>query len=82
MTALLGYLAGAITVASFLPQVVRTWRTRQTRDLSLGMFVLLVTSGTLWVIYGFLTDAAPVVITNVAMVVLNLALVVAKLRFK
>ncbi|MFL5563138.1 MAG: SemiSWEET family sugar transporter [Gemmatimonadaceae bacterium] len=78
----LGYVAGTITVFSFLPQVVRAWRTRQTRDLSMGMFALLVTSGTLWICYGALTRDWPVVATNVGMVSLCAALVVAKLRYK
>ena len=41
----LGYVAGMVTVASFLPQVVRAWRTRQTRDLSLASLALLITVG-------------------------------------
>jgi MtN3 and saliva related transmembrane protein len=78
----LGYFAGTITVVSFLPQVLRAWRTRQTRDLSLGMFTLLVTSGSLWMVYGALTRDWPVVATNAGMVTLNGALVAAKLRYK
>ena len=78
----LGYVAGTITVLSFLPQVVRAWRTRQTRDLSRGMFALLVASGALWMLYGALTRDWPVVATNAGMVALNGALVVAKLRYK
>ena len=78
----LGYAAGSITVLSFLPQVVRAWRTRQTRDLSMGMFALLVTSGALWICYGALTRDWPVVATNVGMVSLCAALVAAKLRYK
>ena len=78
----LGFLAGALTVGSFLPQVLRTWRTRQTRDLSLAMFALLVTSGALWALYGLMRRDWPVVITNAGMVALNGALVVAKLRYR
>ena len=78
----LGYFAGTITVVSFLPQVVRAWRTRQTRDLSMGMFALLVISGALWMLYGAINRDWPVVATNAGMVALNGALVVAKLRYK
>jgi MtN3 and saliva related transmembrane protein len=78
----LGFIAGTITVTSFLPQVVRTWRTRRTRDLSMGMFALLVTASTLWMIYGVLGHDWPVVATNGGMVALNLSLVVAKVRYK
>jgi len=78
----LGYVAGTITVLSFLPQVLRAWRTRQTRDLSMGMFALLVTAGSLWMVYGAMNRDWPVVATNAGMVALNGALVVAKLRYK
>lgn len=80
--AYLGYFAGSITVLSFMPQVLRAWRTRQTRDLSMGMFALLVTAGSLWMVYGALNRDWPVVATNAGMVALNGALVVAKLRYK
>jgi MtN3 and saliva related transmembrane protein len=77
----LGYFAGLLTVSAFLPQVIRTWRTRQTRDLSLGMFALLSTASSLWIIYGVLTTDWPVVATNAGMVALNGALAVAKVRY-
>jgi len=80
--AYLGYFAGTMTVLSFLPQVLRAWRTRQTRDLSMGMFALLVTASTLWMVYGALSHDWPVVATNAGMVALNGALVAAKLRYK
>ena len=77
----LGYFAGLLTVVSFLPQVIRTWRTRQTRDLSLGMFALLVTASSLWILYGFMIGSWPVIATNIGMVALNGALVTAKVRY-
>jgi MtN3 and saliva related transmembrane protein len=77
----LGYFAGSLTVLSFLPQVIRTWRTRQTRDLSLGMFALLVTASSLWILYGAIIGSWPVIVTNIGMVALNGALATAKLRF-
>ena len=76
-----GYFAGFLTVTSFLPQVIRTWRTHQVRDLHLGMFTLLVTASTLWVIYGVIIRSWPVILTNVGMVVLNGSLAIAKLKF-
>jgi len=80
MIAYLGYFAGILTVSSFLPQVIRSWRTRQTRDLSLGMFTLLTTACTFWMVYGVLTSDWPVILTNGAMVVMNSAIAVAKIR--
>ena len=81
MITYLGYLAGILTVGSFLPQVIRVWRTRQTRDLSLSMFALLSTASSLWIIYGAITRDWPVVLTNVGMVALNGAIATAKVRY-
>ena len=77
----LGFIGGFITVSAFVPQVIRTWRTRHTRDLSLGMVGLLATSGAIWLGYGIYIRDWPVILTNVGMVTLNAALVTAKLRF-
>jgi MtN3 and saliva related transmembrane protein len=78
----LGYVAGLLTVGSFLPQVVRAWRTRQTRDLSLAMFALLITAGSLWIVYGIVKSDWPVIATNSGMVALNGALAAAKMRYR
>ncbi|MEP6999180.1 MAG: SemiSWEET transporter [bacterium] len=78
----LGYVAGTLTVASFLPQVIRAWRTKQTRDLSLSSFALLMTAGALWIVYGALSRDWPVVATNGGMVALTGALAVAKMRYR
>lgn len=77
----LGYFAGLLTVGSFLPQVIRTWQSRQTKDLSLGMFALLATASSLWIIYGIVTADWPIIVTNSGMVAMNGALAVAKLRY-
>jgi MtN3 and saliva related transmembrane protein len=55
----LGYFAGFLTVVSFLPQVIRTWQTRRTGDLHLGMFALLVTASALWIVYGVIIGSWP-----------------------
>ena len=82
IAAYFGYVAGALTVGSFLPQVIRAWRTKQTKDLSVLTFVLLITAGALWITYGVLESDRPVIITNGGMVALNCAILVAKLRYK
>jgi len=81
MSAYLGYFAGVLTVSSFLPQVIRSWRTRQTRDLSLGMFTLLTTASALWMVYGVMTSDWPVILTNAAMVAMNGAIAAAKIKY-
>ena len=78
----LGYLAGVLTVVSLVPQVLRAWRTKQTKDLSVRTFVLLITSGVLWITYGALASDWPVIATNAGMVALNGAILGAKVRYR
>ena len=78
----LGYLAGTMTVLAFLPQVIRTWKTRRTGDLSMGMFAIIITASALWVVYGAVMSDLPIILTNVGMIALNGALAVAKVRYR
>jgi MtN3 and saliva related transmembrane protein len=78
----IGYAAGVLTVSSFLPQVIRTWKTKKARDLSYLMLVLLITSGSLWLLYGVLTRDAPLIVTNSGMVALCCAILAGKIRFR
>lgn len=78
---LLGHVAGALTTGAFVPQVLRVLRTRQTRDISLATFVLFVLGVALWLVYGVLEQAWPVVVANAATLVLALVILVAKLRY-
>ncbi len=82
LTPYVGYLAGVLTVLSLLPQVLRAWRTKQTKDLSIRTFLLLITAGVLWITYGVMAKDWPVIATNAGMVMLNGAILTAKLRFK
>jgi MtN3 and saliva related transmembrane protein len=77
----LGFFAGTLTVVSFIPQVYKTWKTKETKDLSLGAFVLLVSACSLWAIYGIIIEDWSVILTNVGMVLLVGSIGVAKLRF-
>jgi|TARA_R110000751_G_scaffold74819_3_gene151121 MtN3 and saliva related transmembrane protein len=61
---ILGLVAGSLTTLAFLPQVIRTWRTRSTADISLGMFLVLCTGIALWFVYGLINGDWPVIIAN------------------
>jgi MtN3 and saliva related transmembrane protein len=80
MANLLGIVAGPLTTISFVPQVVKTWRTRRADDVSLGMLLLFIAGVSLWIIYGLMTGATPVVAANAVTVVLAIVMVVLKVR--
>ncbi len=81
-TTVLGLAAATLTTAAFLPQVIKTWRTRQTRDISLGMFSVLCLGICLWLLYGFLRGDLPLIIGNAITLALAGAILVLKLKYK
>lgn len=81
-TKLLGLVAGLLTTMSFVPQVVKTWRTRSARDLSLVMFLLYCLGVFLWMIYGFMIDELPVILWNIITLILASIILVFKIWFK
>ncbi len=79
---LVGYSAAVLTTGSFLPQVWHTFQTRDVSGISLGMYSVFVVGSVLWLSYGLLLDAWPVVIANGVTLTLVLAILVMKLRFR
>ncbi len=61
---LLGFVAATFTTSAFLPQALKVWRSRSTDDISLGMYLILTTGIALWLTYGVLLDAWPIIIAN------------------
>jgi len=62
---LVGSVAGALTTVAFVPQVVKTWRTRSTRDISLAMWLAFTLGVALWIVYGLMAGAWPILIANI-----------------
>ena len=77
----LGYAAGFLAMLSFLPQVMKTLRTRRASDLSLSMLVLTFTTNVLYVVYGLLLNLYPIVIMIGVMSLLVGFQIVLTLRF-
>lgn len=78
---LLGLIAGACTTIAFLPQVLKTWKSRSAKDLSLGMFSIFSFGVLLWLVYGFLVQDIPVIAANMITLMLASTLLVFKLRY-
>ncbi len=78
----LGLVAGSLTTAAFLPQVIKTWKSRSAKDLSLGMFSLFCLGVLLWLIYGFIQNDIPVIAANMLTLMLASTLLFFKLRFR
>jgi len=77
-----GYIAGTLTTISFIPQVVRAWRLKETRDISLAMLLLFAAGIFLWTLYGFWVASPPIILANVITFLLIMVLLAMKLRFR
>ena len=77
----IGGIAATLTTCSFIPQAWRVWQTRHTKDISLLMYTLFTFGVALWLVYGILLDAWPIIIANGITLVLAGAVLVMKLRF-
>lgn len=78
---LIGLAAAFCTTIAFLPQVIRTWRTRSTRDLSLPMFSIFTTGIFLWLVYGLFEHDVPLILANGITFVLSGTILFFKLRY-
>lgn len=79
---LLGLLAGTLTTTAFIPQVLKTWKSKSAKDLSLGMFSIFTTGVLLWLAYGIIINDMPVIAANLITLILASLLLSWKLRWK
>jgi len=78
---LIGYAAAFLTTVSFLPQVIKVWKSRSARDISLSTYGMFTLGAAMWFSYGVAIHSTPVIAANAVTVVLAAAVVVAKVRF-
>jgi MtN3 and saliva related transmembrane protein len=79
---LTGYIAGTLTTLSFVPQVFRTWKLRETKDFSLAMLLLFAAGMLLWTAYGIWINSYPIIAANVITFGLVLFLLGMKIRYR
>jgi len=77
---ILGYVAGILVVISLLPQAIKSWRTKLTRDISLWRYVIYVIGLVLWVTYAIIIKNGPVGVMNAIGLVLALSILFLKLK--
>jgi MtN3 and saliva related transmembrane protein len=78
---IMGYVAGVLTTVAYLPQLIRTFRTKCANDLSYIMLAVLSLGVWLWCLYGFLISSLPVVLANFFTGIFTCAILALKLRY-
>jgi MtN3 and saliva related transmembrane protein len=77
---ILGTVAGLLSTASFVPQVLKAWREGDTEAISKRMYVVTVSAFTLWTIYGFVIGSLPIIVFNILSLILSASILVLKIR--
>jgi MtN3 and saliva related transmembrane protein len=76
----LGYLAAFCTTIAFIPQAIKVYKTKQTKDISLGMFSLLIGGFVLWLWYGILLISYPIILANSDTLIIAIYILITKFR--
>ncbi len=79
---ILGYSACAVTALTFLPQVVKTWKEKSAKNVSLLMFVIAAVNEVMWIAYGVMRDDMVIIVTNAIMIVMAFTMISLKLRYR
>ena len=80
-TDLTGTIAATLTTVSFIPQVLQVWRTRHTKDISLGMYAIFTSGVVMWLLYGIALGSWPIIIANSITACLAGTVLLMKIRY-
>ena len=76
-----GYFAAILTTLAFLPQLIKTLRTKKAEDVSLITLIMFLTGVLAWIIYGYKISSTPILLANLITFILNLLILIFKITF-
>ena len=76
-----GYFAAILTTLAFLPQLIKTLKTKKAEDVSLITLIMFLTGVLSWIIYGYNISSTPILIANIITFILNLLILIFKITF-
>ena len=77
-----GYFAAILTTLAFLPQLIKTLKTKKAEDVSLITLIMFLTGVLSWIIYGYKISSTPILIANIITFILNLLILIFKITFQ
>ncbi len=78
----LGLIAGACTTFSFVPQLLKIWKSKSTHDISLAMYAVISTGVLLWLVYGLLVRDVPIIVANAVALFFTVGILAFKLKYR
>ncbi len=76
-----GYFAAILTTAAFLPQLIKTLKTKKAEDVSLITLIMFICGVVSWIIYGYKISSSPILIANIITFILNLLILISKINY-
>ena len=76
-----GYIAAILTTAAFLPQLIKTLKTKKADDVSLITLIMFIIGVLCWIVYGYKISSIPILIANLITLILNTLILVSKIYF-
>jgi MtN3 and saliva related transmembrane protein len=80
-TQIVGIVAGILTASSLLPQVIKTLREKKAAEVSKGMLITLMGGVALWIVYGFMRDDMPIIVTNCFSLSVNFLMMFLRIKY-
>jgi len=79
---LIGFTAATLTTLAFVPQALKSYKEKSTKDISLVMYVVMFTGVILWLLYGIHLNSMPIIIANAITALFNLSIIILKIKHK
>ena len=76
-----GYSAAILTTVAFLPQLIKTLKTKKADDVSLTTLIMFIIGVLSWIVYGYKISSIPILIANLITLILNLLILISKIYF-
>ena len=80
-TEFFGYFAAILTTAAFLPQLIKTLKTKRAEDVSLITLIMFLSGVGSWIIYGYQISSFPILLANIITFILNLLILISKIYY-
>jgi len=82
LTTLIGLLACFLTTGAFLPQIIKTIKTKETKDISLSMYIIYIIGVLVWFVYGFMIGESAILVGNTFSFLFGMIMLIMKLKYK
>ena len=79
---ILGLVAATLTTSAFVPQLIKIWRSKSAKDVSLEMLITFCIGVFLWLVYGFYLQSLPVILANLLTLIFNLIILWLKIKYE